>query len=118
MMAWNWYGQPDFLIRSATAGVAVPILLAIGGAIFGVGYACLLMLIAHLSKRNIRSLVHLLTAAISAFSFAFASAVYALENREIISPFLVPEGAFATAGVAFLVACLTSVPHNAVPTAQ
>jgi ABC-type Fe3+-siderophore transport system permease subunit len=107
-VAWNWYGQPDFLFRSGATVLAVAVMLAVGGATFGLAYGCVLMLFTRLSKRNVQPTVHIVAACVTSFILGFAAAVYAFERHSIISPFLV---AFSTAAIAFLVATLSSVPY-------
>ena len=87
--AWAAHGYPDFLLRSGDTAFIFAIAMSIGGAIFGVPYACLVAICARAFAITVRARLQFWVGTVASFAVTYVAADLSLRRRELIPPFIV-----------------------------
>ncbi len=86
---WAFHGYPDFFFRTPDWAWIGAIMLAIGGAIFGLFYATILRFTMNLMSLTLRNRLHFYAAVISSIVVTIITCELSLQRSVLLYPLLV-----------------------------
>lgn len=102
---WAIRGYPDFFFRSPAWALIGALMMAIGGAFFGLLYGAVLAFISRSMAIAIRPRVHFYFAIFASIFFTAISCELSLQRGKLVNPMLVLAG---IVGCSFVAAIATS----------
>ena len=104
---WAFHGYPDFFFRTPDWAWIGAIMMAIGGAIFGVLYAVVLRLTMNSMSLSLRNRPHFYAAIIASIVVTIITCELSLQRSILLNPLLVLA---VIVGCAFATALATGKP--------